>query len=265
MSSAVAAAAAKSLQSCLTLCDPIDSSLPGSFIPGILQARTLEWVAISFSNAWKWKVKVRPLSRVRFFATPWTAAHQAPLSMGFSSQEYWSGVPVPSPKMSSIPSLILSLTVLRKMVDIYFSFLLTLPSLLTLHLLDMFWSGWNRQRIKWREEMEAFIEYDWPCTLGSWIRFISSLVDTFLVLWSFHHQRLYLHCYLDPERNILFQMENLYGSHVNLQLPTAGFLHLLMDSSQDSHMPGLSLCLCISVSLSLYVCVLLSVSPCSAP
>lgn len=60
-------------------------------------------------------------------------------------------------------------------------------------------------------------------------------------------------------------MENLYGSHVNLQLPTAGFLHLLMDSSQDSHMPGLSLCLCISVSLSLYVCVLLSVSPCSAP
>ena len=260
MSSAVAAAAAKSLQSCLTLCDPIDSSPPGSFIPGILQARRLECIAISFSNAWKWKVKVKPLSLVRFFATPWTAAHQAPLSMGFSSQEYWSGVPLPSPKMSSIPSLILSLTVLRKMVDIYFSFLLTLPSLLTLHLLDMFWSGWNRQRIKWREEMEAFIEYDWPCTLGSWIRFISSLVDTFLVLWSFHHQRLYLH-----KRNILFQMENLYGSHVNLQLPTAGFLHLLMDSSQDSHMPGLSLCLCISVSLSLYVCVLLSVSPCSAP
>ena len=72
-----AAAAAKSLQSCLTLCDPIDGSLPGSPIPGILQARTLEWVAISFSSAWKWKVKVKSLSRVRLFATPWTAAYQA--------------------------------------------------------------------------------------------------------------------------------------------------------------------------------------------
>ena len=67
-----AAAAAKSLQSCLTLCDPIDDSPPGSPIPGILQARTLEWVAISFSSAWKWKVKVRSLSRVRLLATPWT-------------------------------------------------------------------------------------------------------------------------------------------------------------------------------------------------
>ena len=87
-----AAAAAKSLQSCPTLCDPRDGSPPGSAVPGILQARTLEWVAISFSNAWKWKVKVKLLSRVRLFATPWTAAHQAPLSMGFSRQEYWSGV-----------------------------------------------------------------------------------------------------------------------------------------------------------------------------
>ena len=92
-----AAAAAKSLQSCLTLCDPIDSSPPGSPIPGILQARTLEWVAISFSNAWKWKVKVKSLSCVRLLATPWTVAHQAPRSMGFSRQEYWSGVPLPSP------------------------------------------------------------------------------------------------------------------------------------------------------------------------
>ena len=91
------AAAAKSLQSCPTLCDPIDGSPPGSPIPGILQARTLEWVAISFSNAWKWKVKVKSLSRVQLPATPWTAAHQAPLSMGFSRQEYWSGVPFPSP------------------------------------------------------------------------------------------------------------------------------------------------------------------------
>ena len=92
------AAAAKSLQSCPTLCDPIDGSPPGSPVPGILQARTLEWVAISFSNAWKWKVKVKSLSRVRPSATPWTAAYQAPPSMGFSRQEYWSEVPLPSPK-----------------------------------------------------------------------------------------------------------------------------------------------------------------------
>ena len=92
-----AAATAKSLQSCSTLCDPIDGSPTGSPIPGILQARTLEWVAISFSNAWKWKVKVKSLSGVRLLATPWTAAYQAPPSMGFSRQEYWSGVPLPSP------------------------------------------------------------------------------------------------------------------------------------------------------------------------
>ena len=91
-----AAAAAKSRQSCPTLCDPIDSSPPGSPIPGILQARTREWVAISFSSAWKWKVKVKLLSRVRLLVTPWTAAYQAPPSMGFSRQEYWSGVPSPS-------------------------------------------------------------------------------------------------------------------------------------------------------------------------
>ena len=90
-------AAAKSLQSCPTLCDPIDGSPPGSPVPGILQVRTLEWVAISFSNAWKWKVKVKSLSRVWLLATPWIAAHQAPLSMGFSRQECWSGVPLPSP------------------------------------------------------------------------------------------------------------------------------------------------------------------------
>ena len=91
-----AAAAAKSLQSCPTLCDPIDSSPPSYPIPGILQAITLEWDAISFSSAWKWKVKVKSLSRVRLSATPWTAAYQAPLSMGFSRREYWSGVPLPS-------------------------------------------------------------------------------------------------------------------------------------------------------------------------
>ena len=87
---------AKSLQSCPTLCDPIDGSPPGSAVPGILQARTLEWVAISFFNAWKWKVKVKSLSRVRLLATPWTAPYQAPPSMGFSRQEYWSGVPLPN-------------------------------------------------------------------------------------------------------------------------------------------------------------------------
>ena len=84
---------AKSLQSCPTLCDPIDGSPPGSPVPGILQARTLEWVAISFSSAWKWKVKVKSLSRVWLFEIPWTVAYQAPPSIGFSRQEYWSGVP----------------------------------------------------------------------------------------------------------------------------------------------------------------------------
>ena len=92
-----ATATAKSLQSCPTLWDPIDGSPPGSPVPGILQARTVEWVAISFSNAWKWKVKVKSLSRVWPSATPWTVAFQAPPSMGFSIQEYWSGVPLPSP------------------------------------------------------------------------------------------------------------------------------------------------------------------------
>ena len=88
----LAAAAAKSLQSCPTLCDPIDGSPPGSLVPGILQARTLEWVAISFSNAWKWKVKVKLLSRVRLLAIPQTAAYQASPSMGFSRQEYWKNM-----------------------------------------------------------------------------------------------------------------------------------------------------------------------------
>ena len=93
---AAAAAAAKSLQLCPTLCDSIDGSLPGSSVPGILQAKTLEWVAISFSNAWKWKVKVKSLSRVRLLAIPWTAAYQAPLSMGVFRQEYWNGLLLPS-------------------------------------------------------------------------------------------------------------------------------------------------------------------------
>ena len=98
-----AAAAAKSLQLYPTLCNSIDGSPPGSPVPGILQARTLEWVAISFSNAWKWEVKVKSLSRVWLLATPGTAAYQAPLSVGFSRQEHWSGVPLPSPHLNLIP------------------------------------------------------------------------------------------------------------------------------------------------------------------
>ena len=101
---AAAAAATKSLQLCLTLCDPIDRSPPGSSVPGILQARTLEWVAISFSNAWV-KVKVKSLSRVRLSVTPWTVAHQAPPSMGFSRPEHWSGLPFPSPGHLSDPGI----------------------------------------------------------------------------------------------------------------------------------------------------------------
>ena len=87
----------RSDQSCPTLYDPIDSSPPGSPVPGIPQARTLEWVAISFSNALNWKVKVKSLSCVQLFDIPWTVAYQAPPSMGFSRQEDWSGVPLPSP------------------------------------------------------------------------------------------------------------------------------------------------------------------------
>ena len=93
----VYAAAAKSLQSCPTLRDPTDGSPPGFPVPGILRARILEWVSISFSNAWKWKLKGKSLSHVRLLATPWTAAYQAPPSMGFSRQEYWNGVSLPSP------------------------------------------------------------------------------------------------------------------------------------------------------------------------
>ena len=115
-SNAAAAAAAKSLQSCPTLCDPKDGSPPGSPIPGILQARTQEWVAISFSYAWKWKVKVKLLSRIWLPATPWTEAHQAPLSMGFSRQEYWSRVPLPSPKVSQWPLMLKKKKKLKKIL-----------------------------------------------------------------------------------------------------------------------------------------------------
>ena len=97
-----AVATAKSLQSCPTLCNRIDGSPPGSPVPGILQARTLEWVAISFFSAWKWKAKVKSLSHLWLFVTPWTAAYQAPPSMGFSRQEYWSGVPLPLQELANL-------------------------------------------------------------------------------------------------------------------------------------------------------------------
>ena len=103
---AAAAAATKSLQSCPTLCDPIDGSPPGSPVPGIFQARTPEWVTISFSSAWKWKVKVKSLSRVWLFTTPWTTAYEAPPSMRFSRQEYWSGLPLPSPGSKTVRTCI---------------------------------------------------------------------------------------------------------------------------------------------------------------
>ena len=104
----VRSSAAKLLRLYPTLCNPIDGSPPGSPVPGILQTRTLEWVAISFSNEWKWKVKVKSLSCVRLLGTPWTAAYQAPPSMGFSRQEYWSGVPLSSPVRSSISHQLLN-------------------------------------------------------------------------------------------------------------------------------------------------------------
>ena len=99
----VATASAKSLQSCPTLCDPIGGSPPGSPVPGILQARTLQWVAISFSSAWKWKVKVKLLSHGLLFVTPRTVVYQAPPSMGFPRQEYWSGLLLPCPKEGWAP------------------------------------------------------------------------------------------------------------------------------------------------------------------
>ena len=92
-------------QSCLTLSDPMDCSLPGSSIHGIFQARVLEWGAIAFSNAWKWKVKVKLLGCTQLLATSWTAAYQAPPSMGFSRQEYWSGVPLPSPMFIELAAI----------------------------------------------------------------------------------------------------------------------------------------------------------------
>ena len=147
---AAAAAAAKLLQSCPTLFDPIDGSPPGSPVPGILQARTLEWVAISFSNAWNWKVKVKLLSRVRLLATPWTIAHQAPPSMGFSRQEYWSGVPLPSP----VPHFI---WVDGPEVCLYWTQLMYVtPSWWSVHLWHFFLLDYKKNIL-----MKLFVAFNW--------------------------------------------------------------------------------------------------------
>ena len=124
-----ASAAAKSFQSCPTLCEPRDGSPPGSPVARILQARTLEWVAISFSKAWMWKVKVKSLSHVPLFATPWTAAYQAPLSMGFVRQEYWSGARVSgnSTRVLGCHCLLCRVTVGPTKLDIIFDVVLVLP------------------------------------------------------------------------------------------------------------------------------------------
>ena len=147
-----AAAAAKSLQSCPTLYNPIDGSPPGSAVPGILQARTLEWVAISFSSAWKGKVKVQLLSRVWLLATPWTAACQAPPSMGFSRQEYWSGVPLPSPELESMELQKLCWSSSRTLKD---SPNQKSPFLLKLFILVTFYTDYKKK--------VDFIKY-WLCT-----------------------------------------------------------------------------------------------------
>ena len=133
-------AAAKSLQLCPTQCDPIDGSPPGSPVPGILQARTLEWAAISFPNAWTWKVKLKTLSHVRLFSIPRTAAHQAPPSMGLSRQEYWSGVPLRSPDYLS--SLILTHFAMIK--TIWITLWLTLNTSDDLGIRGDNNSGWHR-------------------------------------------------------------------------------------------------------------------------
>ena len=139
-----AAAAAKSLQSCPTLCDPIDGSPPGSPVPGILQARTLEWVAISFSNGWKWKVKEKPLSHVRLLATPWTAAYQAPPSLGFSRQE-WGAIAFSGCGINKVlKGFVWNYNLFSKMRDIGYVYVL--------YNFSLGWKGtmilWGLQRIK---------------------------------------------------------------------------------------------------------------------
>ena len=158
--------AAKSLQSCPTLCDPIDSSLPGSPVPGILQARILEWVAISFSSAWKWEVKMKSLSRVRLLATPWTAAHQAPPSMGFSRQEYWSGVPLPSPESDITEQLNWMIFFLQISVRVF------LPSNLGPSNVDQLWS-----KVAQRLSPPAMVGCRHTLFNNTWIWYLAKLIQ----------------------------------------------------------------------------------------
>ena len=146
-----AKSAAKSLQSCLTLCDPTDGSPPGSPVPGILQARTLEWAAISFSKAWKWKVKMKSLSHVQLSTTPWTAAYQAPPSMGFLRQEYWNGLPFPAPvnhilsELSTIahPSWVALYAMAHSFTELHKPVIHMIILISFLWLWFLFWRLWN--------------------------------------------------------------------------------------------------------------------------
>ena len=145
------------LQSCPTLCNPIDGSPPGSAITGILQARTLEWASISFTNAWKWKVKVKSLSRVRLFATPWTAAHQVPPSMGFSRREDWSGVPLPSPINNHS-----SWYIQRDLLSLWFYAFLEKPSQISLNclvltFLNCKWCPLSPTQDIWQYKSQTFL------------------------------------------------------------------------------------------------------------
>ena len=144
-------AAAKSLQSCPTMCGPIDRSPPGSPTPGILQARTLEWVDISFSNAWKWKVKVNLLSNVWILETIWTVAYHAPPSMGFSRQEYWSGVTLPS------PTIHLHIFIYLLNFWVYGTLLLTMYTLLYIKSVELFHLAWLKPYTHWATILQFFL------------------------------------------------------------------------------------------------------------
>ena len=150
------AAAAKSLQLCPSLCDLTDGSPPGFPIPGILQAKTLEWVAISFFNAWNWKVKVKSLSHVRLLVIPWTAAYQAPLSMGSSRQESWSGVP--------LPSLWISVIVLLSNSALLIEILRPRQFFRVKHELGTGWSLFNLLSFIWLRTIHSLNEV--PCHWG---------------------------------------------------------------------------------------------------